>query len=118
MKFTVNRVKWQRGVIGAGSLLNDSGNMCCLGFVCRAVGMAPRSILNVGMPDDITTSGERRVRGLLTELSDEAVGVIVSTTLAQVAAEINDNPRLSDAEREHRLTAAFLEDGHTLDFVG
>ena len=46
LNVTVEMSKWLRGTQPSYLLDVESGRMCCLGFVCLAVGLAERSIRN------------------------------------------------------------------------
>lgn len=49
MQLVIDRTKWARGGInGSSMLLNDEGNMCCLGFAAIAVGLSEDDIIDVG----------------------------------------------------------------------
>lgn len=55
MKVTIDRTKWYRGKGSSTSRLlvdasTDRGKMCCLGFVCLALGASENDILGKQMP--------------------------------------------------------------------
>ncbi len=52
MKLEIKRSKWLRGRYGS-RLLNDEGEMCCLGFLCKTYGLDDSSIRNVTIPRNI-----------------------------------------------------------------
>ena len=43
---------YQKGYKGDSQLLNDEGNMCCLGFFAKSCGIKPRDIRGVNDPSD------------------------------------------------------------------
>ena len=116
MRFTVKRSKWVRGSkeakYGRVGLLNENGNMCCLGFVCKKLGASNDDIYGVGFPSGVLNS--QTTTKFLDMFPDD------SDTHRQYeddAAEINDDKDLAPNTREARLKKLFRSRGHELVFV-
>ncbi len=97
-ELVIDRATWLRG--GGDSVLRDpDGNMCCLGFMDRCF---PGEIENL---DAYPAYMESRT------------GVLVDAIPAVI--RINDDPSLTDAEREQQLTPLLLSLGwDAVRFVG
>lgn len=115
-KVVIDRSKWlnayTRYTLGPSVLLNQNGNMCCLGFVCAAEGISTEDMLHritprfIGQPKSLvnTTKG----------------GLYISNTeLCNQAMEYNDESSLSKSGRENALKKIFAAEGtYELEFVG
>lgn len=130
MKFIIDRSTWRcggnpfdninvRGVdninvrgVGHTVLLNKEGFMCCLGQICIQLGISKNRLSSQIQPDDLNIDipylTERR-------LHDSNV---CNSQLTIEAMNINDNPNLSDSERELALINLFDHHGHTIEFIG
>lgn len=125
MKFVVNRSKWRAGdygdnAIGEGptSLRNADGFMCCLGHCALQLGAKPKEIINCSMPNEITDkNGNYKVIPVIAvKFSGE--GYCRDSSLSEQAAEINDDKKLTQAQRERKLKTLFSKFKHKLEFVG
>lgn len=148
MKLTIDRDKWARGGNnGAAALLNDDGNMCCLGFLAIELGLSAAQIKNVGdFSDDFGgMSGERGVVDMVNENPTQFASVctvewesgdydeyeyISPTDFHSQATKINDaevpqqdEARLgatliqSEKKRESDLISLFGKENIELEFV-
>jgi len=94
---TIDRDRWRRGGIrrnhthGPTYLLNDEGYMCCLGFDALACGVTPYEMRGAYGPGEVTT------------MSDEYRETRWRSGVVLDAMEVNDNPNLSELERETKL---------------
>ena len=114
MKIRVSRRRWLRGNEN-GRLLDKSGKMCCLGFGARQCGVKAKALLNVGMPGTIADPDCTQAlcdSPLLTGDSSKWDSV-----LSEAASGINDDPTITDRQRETQLRALFREHGHQIVFV-
>jgi hypothetical protein len=115
-EYTVERETWLRGKgpAMANSGLLKNGKRCCLGFVCAQLGIPDDVMKYVGMPYGLP----RELRDPIPELrlfaGDTHYG---NGAFAYGAAQINDDPCITDEEREEKLIALFAEQGLTLKFV-
>lgn len=113
--FTVRRKKWARGgKNGEAALLNQDGNMCCLGFAACQISRIRRSELaDEGEPQNVYKD-----KSFLTDVEryDDNVDV-TNNDLASKAMTINDNEKLSENEREKRLTKLFRKHNIIIKFV-
>jgi len=110
-KVVIDRSKWlnayTRYTLGPSQMLDQKGNMCCLGFVCAAENVHPKNMLAKLTPRFVTCSPFALVCG--THLTD----------LANTAMEYNDDSTLSKSGREKALQQIFAAEGtYELEFVG
>ena len=117
MKFRVNREKWVRGGapaferFGSAKLLNDRGNMCCLGFVSKQCGAKTGVLLGKSFPSELGCTLPAKAKFLL-EVDE------YQPWLEDRAQAINDDPALKPNTREAKLKALFREAGHEIEFYG
>lgn len=105
--YYVSRKKWLRGQANKSVLLNDLGERCCLGFVGQQCGMADEFLLDRLAPraDDFSDWPE-----WMMEDGHDRSGACVD------AMRLNDNPTLSNHERESKLRALFRKHGDRIVF--
>lgn len=104
----IDRRKWCRGVdAGNSGLRLKDGKQCCLGFACRVLGVKAKDILLQPMPSDLLIEN---LNGLTDQYKDDTVFSIK-------AAAINDNPAISDKEREKQLKSLAKENGFIFKFT-
>lgn len=122
---TIDRAKWVRGNIGGDSaLLNQKGNMCCLGFACRASGFAAKTIDQVGTPGGLTVyaktkSAKRHRKIKLGNLvAVDSNGNVADSDETSHAVSVNDDGDLTEAEREQKLKPILKKLGFAAKFVG
>ena len=88
--FTIDRSKWVQGgsefrnILGAPKLLNEEGNMCCLGFYSKACGVPDKELAHQSLPAQLDV----RVPYLTTK---ESWGEINNSDLAEKLAAVNDH---------------------------
>lgn len=110
LNFTVERSKWLRGSRGpddgvvtvVSRLQNRDGHMCCMGFYARARG------------------GEQCTLALADHLSylpSEIELELADNDLMNKIYSVNDNPSISDKEREASLTELLALCGVGVEFV-
>ena len=118
-KVVIDRSKWlnayTRYTLGPSFLLDQNGNMCCLGFVCVASGVPKEDLISKLTPLYIKTAP--------LALSDASVAKDIRgakyTQLAKQAIEYNDESSLSKSGREKALRQIFAAEGtYELEFVG
>ncbi len=113
--FTIDRSTWRFGgdvlarneKFGTTYLLNEQGFMCCLGQCHRQMGYNDKSILKKGSPQAV--KGTPRPNPFLFGLEN--------SPLTTMCIGINDDPELSNEEREAKLIAAFKGCNLTLEFI-
>ncbi len=122
---TINRKKWARGGLnGEAALLNDQGNMCCLGFACRASGVAAKTLDGYGFPEDLASEVKQPERlgkklGKLVEVTREENIVTFNNTAGVVQAQgVNDDDTISEKMREYKLKPILKKLGFDVTFVG
>lgn len=113
-KVVIDRSRWLCGhtlwTLGPSYLLDGRGNMCCLGFVCSAEGVADKDMLYVVTPRYLPTAPS-------TLSVDKMYPTL--TDLANTAMEYNDNSSLSKSGREKAIKQLFDYEGiYELEFVG
>lgn len=110
MKFIVSRKRWATGR-DAGKLMHGDRKMCCLGFCMRQLGAKAKDIQGLAMPSDLNWPEETPFTKMVNLPWDDG-----DTELSEKASNINDDPELTNPEREKRLRKLFKEYGHTIVF--
>ncbi len=109
-KVTINRAQWLRQ---ADSYLTNMGCYCVLGFVLRELGVQEDEMMQVALPEELSSEVLKQLRDdhpeLCTRLLNEGqVHEIVS---------LNDSEE-SDAKKEKELTSILGSWGVELEFTG
>jgi hypothetical protein len=100
--------------------------MCCLGFACVAAGVSLGDIAEIGCPDSIDMFIVEKADSdwmdkLLKRVADpdtwETRGYSDSSFTSD-AIGINDDTKITLAERERQLTTLFALNGIELEFIG
>jgi hypothetical protein len=135
---TISRAQWGRGRAHGSALKRaNDGKMCCLGFIAKLAGFTDEEITACPYPSKLfayeyTPSSD--AEGGVSELArvpGPAHGKPVpeifeallqnhgptNTWLAAQLAVVNDDPNISDTEREQRLTHFAAEGGYKFIFV-
>ena len=118
LKVTINRAKWLSGHLGKSleSFLRDKkGNMCCLGFACRAARIPARYILGSGYPSDVALDETPKA---LRDLFVEKEWVRTDSPVARSLVEANDDLKISPAVRERRIKSLGKQAGLQFVFTG
>ena len=114
MKLEINRRKWKRGS-GDSALLMPKGSefagqMCCLGFLARAVGHTRKEIYDYSKPSEIDAPKDFIVGNLLGRYGND-------NNLCGKLMQVNDNDKIDDTKRESLLTKLFKKIGVNVVFV-
>ena len=114
MKCTVIRDWWLRGGSYEGSSLLSAktGKMCCLGFWGLGCGVDPQKLVGSYSPSDLGEQ-DRNLFGLGFQIEDE----FNANRLCMLMMETNDDPDITDEEREEMLIKLFTKAGHEIEFV-
>jgi hypothetical protein len=118
MKFIVPRRTWFRGQGTAESrLLTLKGMRCCVGSVGQQCGVSDAEMKNRKAIHSFSFSetdrlGRPQILGGFLEWMYLGCGFFISSVY-----NINDNPNLSDAEREKQLKEKFAEQGDEIEFI-
>lgn len=109
MKLKIDRAKWLRGEGAYKSYLfrPEDGRMCCLGFLGLSYSLSPEDLTNVKMPTEIDKPGY-----------PEWLGHREASDACKDITEVNDDPCISDQDREAKLTQLFALNDIQLEFVG
>ena len=139
MKLTIDRSKWRFGgvfwsadhikKIGITRLLNDQGNMCCLGFLSLACGYKEEDISGYIDPEAIVRHQEAgnkfpqwaiKTKELWRENGWQSDYRAFNSELISKMIRTNDMPKshLPHEEREVKLTDLFSEAGVEVTFTG
>ena len=105
-KLVINVKRWLHGGKSLSVLRNESGSMCCLGFLARDCGANVSDILNQPSPEE--TSELNWPKGMLDNFNNNSF-------LAYDMMETNDSP-ISLAQKKSQLKKLFLEIGYRLTF--
>lgn len=127
IELRIDRKKWVRGGNGETQLLNREGRMCCIGFLCRAVGLSKDEIERYPVVGDLIrsrpqeTDSQRNAR----IQSYQAAGILKAGKAPRDPAwinrcyDLNDDGSIVDEERERKLIKTFADKaGVTLKFYG
>lgn len=100
--FTINRRLWHRGKrkYPSALLVPQTGRMCCLGQIACQLGYSKEEISSIGGPNALRDCSKFDAIGLT------HFGLCYLDSMMN----INDNPDLTDDEREAKLIALAL--GH------
>lgn len=122
-QLTIDRSKWARGG-GPSALLTSSGKMCCIGFLCSALGYSNRRLLKKSFVSSLYNAADEKERDILIEmrLIDKHKSPILgmctaSPTWIGDAYAVNDNLAIPEKERESWLKKIFAGVGVKLKFV-
>ena len=113
----INRAKWARGKInGYPSLLNEDGNMCCLGFACKQLlGLTDNQIRHIGEPHEAINGTFNCDYTVFTNFEEER-SQHYDNDFALTAMKINDSTSIEDSLRETNLIKLFSDNGLELTF--
>jgi hypothetical protein len=116
---TVNRATWARGKINVpddmrsggqmNHLLNGDNTRCCLGFLGAARGVPDEFMLDTAMPDNLPPEDFAKYPSL------EKTG---NRMRWNIFAALNDDPNLSEVDREAKLRNTAKENGFRFRFTG
>lgn len=108
----IDRSQWRTGgdkwnwTHGETKLLNEKGNMCCLGFYCLQLGeISKNQILGISLPEDLNN----------VNVYDDAMLHLVykndlrNTHFTEEAIDINDAEELTNEEREKEIIKHFKQ---------
>lgn len=110
--FTVSRKKWKRGGANDTSLLTETGQKCCLGFVCKQVGAKTDSLYQVTEPCCIASSNDFDVFPVIRELvklkllnhgTPYSKDNFRNSEMCRRLIDVNDNDAIRGKEREKKL---------------
>ncbi len=125
----IDRKRWLRGGdFSDASYLyrSEDRKMCCLGFFCRQSGLLIDNIRNVPEPYDIldftsSLSLEKKVRQKLKSLFEDAHETNYSDMKQNNTCDsliyANDNIKISEPEREKRISKLFSKIGVKVKFI-
>ncbi len=109
MKFVITESTWFRGHGPEQSrLLRQDGTMCCIGQICKQLGVPDSAILDSKTVVAIPSAED--------EKTSEFIDAITLHGLNQAYC-INDNANIDDVERKRQLVEHFERAGVGLDFV-
>jgi len=106
----IDRSKWQNGghKNGNTALLNSNGQMCCLGFRCKDMGIPESDLIRNVEPENL------RERWYIPDLINKNGR---NSSFAEKAIEINDGLE-SLSERENALIEHFAKKDIIVEFTG
>lgn len=125
MLLTIDRQTWYRGYDGAKLLTGTTGRRCCLGFLGQACGIPDQLMLDKAYPTHSECIGQ---------FADSPAKFLVdgTTKLGAVPPQemlraglygyepftaINDDPELTDTDREAKLTELFAQHDIQVTFI-
>jgi hypothetical protein len=121
-EFTIDRAKWYRGKGPKEScLLNDEGQMCCLGFFAKACGIEDDKIQGKACPPEVHYGGDCDdwESVLIRGERSSTFGVVDDMSFTAHSLMItNDYMHHSDQVKEEKIIKEFAYYGITVKFVG
>jgi len=113
MQLVIDRRLWLRGQGADSSYLLDSetGQMCCLGFLCVAVGINENAIAGVRAPCCLVSTTE--LHPWLEFLTNGRY----PSTISQNLTKANDAKSMTDMDREQTLRTDFKAHGINVKFI-
>lgn len=116
--FVITRSKWLRGGYGRVYLLRDDGLMCCLGQFCSRIARLPDGdLFRRTSPATIWWNNDNgTARAAIKHVAPGLLHGEDNSELASTLMCVNDDPELTDAEREKAVAAHFAELGYAVTF--
>lgn len=129
MKVTIDRTMWHRGQ-GAGSSalrVQETGKMCCLGFLALECGYSAKEITTFTSPGTLAQSQDLAANKFPEKLVDP--NMIVNkfddknrarsgnTPLCTELMVVNDDRHMTERGREDELSTIFAEAGIEVQFI-
>jgi hypothetical protein len=110
-KLVIDRSRWLRGGRGCvfSLLMQPDQKMCCLGFYGLLRGLHSEDMLGVATPNSVNGSRDKWPKWLIRDRNNSSA--------CQLVINANDNPSITDAEREQRLKEAFARHDVEVEFV-
>jgi hypothetical protein len=128
---TIDRSKWRTGgddliepretMMARTMLLNEKGQMCCLGFYSKQLGgLSDEEILNIDAPNTLAERcGYDRMNDDMMRLVKKGYEFGVEHTSFTIEAiTINDNERIENDEREEEIIQHFKRIDVDVVFTG
>lgn len=116
--FVVDRERWYRGKgYRHSKLLNRNNKQCCLGFYALACGLNEASIKERKTPSEVVCNTESCSCKSNTQWKTKLISSDkVNSQICQILMKVNDAIKLSDEERETKLTKLFKKIGIKVKF--
>lgn len=119
--FVVDRRKWGTGEEGGNLKRDDTGKMCCLGFVGLQCGVPAKNLLSLGTPEELDPKDAQKFPAPFITLRVDEWGNTIQTyedgPLINDATGINDDDEISDKMREYKLKRLFKKHGCSIRFT-
>jgi hypothetical protein len=117
MKVTISRSHWLRAEgLGMGQFCDGDGNYCALGFVLSQAGLPDSALLDKGsiveLPNDLVR--KHVPSGLYEDLAE--IGVVSADVVSKIT-DANDDPLLTDHEREEDISMYLSRAGVDVTFT-
>lgn len=113
-KFVVYRDKWLRGDPFNSAMLDANGGRCCLGFYCKALGIADEHQIDMLTPRKVARDSGLALPEWLV-VPDGSIS-FRNSMIAESLMTLNDSSSLTDAEREATIVEIFAEHGVVVEF--
>lgn len=122
LKFTVYRDRWLRSDAWSSMLLNGEKLRCCMGFLAEACGLHNNTIEGIAvfrlLPSEEFWKLPEALRPVLDDVEHKIDGITRYKDAVATGElyRINDDPDLTDEEREKRLYEKLLSLGIEVGF--
>lgn len=125
----IDRSKWHNATYfdnRRSALLTKEGTMCCLGFMCKALGADNISLWLKAFPSGLFSSDNSTVEDIKSGIEQgfpigyngDDKDTVYTLQWATNAAGLNDRTGITPQEREDQLIALFKDNGWNLSFEG
>lgn len=115
MKFIIDVSKWYRGHELGSLLLREDGQMCCVGQMCRQLGVDPAYILGQG---SIHTVYKDDLKPLPEDVQDRLKAAYLTNYDYGIDLySCNDDEALTEQARREQLAELLKISGHEVEFV-
>lgn len=116
-KLVIDCSRWIRGRKGGESkLLNENGNMCCLGFECLARGLTENDIRDRTRPCRVSNDINKKIPHMTFENFDLQYNYEDNDLIKKIM-RVNDDGTISDSKRIGRLCRLFAKRGIKVGFI-
>jgi len=123
MKLEIDRERWLCGD-GDGLLLDDHGNMCCLGFYSNVCGVADKDMLDWTSPSELFMDREKpkaemvNFKDLVRLVPRNPGNSAIDTQLCRELMTINDSVNYDNITREIMIRDSFKTIAIEVVYVG
>ena len=110
----IDRTKWGHGIQG-GYLLQRNDKMCCLGFICKKIGLSDESIFNTGLISTLYEDKTEQVPDSICKLFKYSENE--NRQLQNVLVDVNDSHTMAEDLKESEIIRIGKEADINFSFI-